>query len=57
MANTLVESVYQQKCEEERTRSAITWPSARYATDPIGFCSDILGFMPTRDQSRMLTTT
>jgi len=34
--------------------TTLTWPSPRYAKDPVGFCHDILGFAPWELQERVL---
>jgi hypothetical protein len=34
--------------------TTLSWPSPRYAKDPVGFCHDILGFAPWELQQRVL---
>jgi hypothetical protein len=38
----------------ELAASRVTWPSSRYGGDPVGFCSDVLGFAPTGAQIEIL---
>jgi len=37
-----------------RAATMLTWPSEKYAADPVGFCRDILGFEPWELQRRVM---
>lgn len=37
-----------------REATALTWPSPRYAADPVGFCRDILGYEPWSKQREIM---
>lgn len=37
-----------------RQATTLTWPSPRYATDPVAFCRDILGYEPWERQAEVL---
>lgn len=50
----IVSAVYADKLEAERMSGRVTWPSQKYAADPVAFCRDILGFAPTRMQAEIL---
>lgn len=37
-----------------RKVTMLTWPSSKYATDPVSYCRDILGFDPWRKQREVM---
>jgi len=37
-----------------REATMLSWPSSRYATDPVGFCRDILGYEPWAKQREIM---
>ena len=52
-----VDTLHTLMLEGERTRGRVTWPAAKYARDPVGFCLDVAGFAPTRKQIEVLEAT
>lgn len=50
----VLEAVVRLKFEEERAAGRVTFPSPKYARDPVLFCTEVLGFAPTGKQVEIL---
>lgn len=46
----LLEHLVAEKYSAELAASRVTWPSSKYASDPVGHCIDVQGFAPTGRQ-------